>query len=218
MDTRRLALTASLSAALAMAGASVAVAHEGHDHGPPPPAFSVKDLTPRASAVGEAFQMVAIPKNGQLVIFLDDTATNIPTTAAKIDILAGDAMVTAEEIAPGLYTVSPWPVEGMSPEEASTTDITATVVAGDREEVLLAQSSGTGSSNGTGKGVEPAAAHADRIALWNGVRPFAVPVAAGVIALFGAVAGLRSTGRRRWFGLAVAGVSIVTMIAATSLV
>lgn len=198
-----------------------ASAGEGHNHGAPEgPAVSFEDLAARASTVGANFQFVAMPKAGQLVIFLDNTETNAPAKDARIEIFAGDALVTAEETAPGLYVVSPWPPEGLSIEDAESVELIATVVSGDREEVLLARMSGTaeGDHEGHDHGPTTGKPTGERVALWDGVRPFVLPAAAGLIALFGAVAGLRGTGRRRWIGLGVTGVGIVTMISATGLV
>ena len=211
---------ATIGAALAQDG------HEGHNHGPAEaPMLGIDDLAARAATVGSHFQLVAMPKDGQLVIFLDHTETNLPARGARIEILAGDALITAEESAPGLYLVAPWPADGLSPEEAESVELIATVVSGDTEEVLLARMSDTdahddheGHDHGPVTGTTSGAKPGDRVALWDGVRPFALPVAAGLIALLGAVAGFRSTGRRRWIGLAVSGLSLVTLIATSSLV
>ncbi len=209
--------------ALALAAIGPATAqegHEGHNHGPvEAPTHGIEDLAPRAATVGQRFQMVALPKDGQLVIFLDHTETNAPANGARIEILAGDALVTAEEAAPGLYLVTPWPAEGLSAEDADSVELIATVVAGTTEEVLLARMSEAESDSPEGQdyGATSSVAGGERVALWDGVQPFAVPIASGILALLGAVAGLRSTGRRRWFGLSVSGVGIATLIAASSL-
>src|SRR5690606_25716982 len=117
---------------------------------PEGPAMGLEDISVRASTVGEHFQFVALPKDGRLVIFLDDTASNAPAAEARIEILAGDALVTAEEAAPGLYIIDPWPAEGLSAEEAETAELVATGVAGGREEVLLALMSGPDGHDGHG--------------------------------------------------------------------
>src|SRR3546814_19921483 len=62
--------------------------------------MGLEDISARASTVGEYFQFVALPKDGRLVIFLDDAVSNAPAAGARIEILAGDAIVTAEEAAP----------------------------------------------------------------------------------------------------------------------
>lgn len=227
MDIRRAVTTVLIALGLAVATGTAAVAqHEGHNHGEPEgPAAGLEDISIRASTVGQYFQFVALPKNGRLVIFLDDAGSNAPAIGAKIEILAGDSLVTAEEAAPGIYIVDPWPAVGLPAEEAMAIELVATVVSADREEVLLAGMSGLGAESheghdhaGQDHGTPPATAAPQRVALWDGVKPLVLPVAAGLIALLGAVAAVRSTGRRRWFGVGIAGTSIVTMIAATSLV
>lgn len=221
MEMRSILPVVALALGISLAFAPDALAqHEGHNHGAAAaPEVGAEDVSARATAVGSSFQFVALPKLGQLVIFLDSTETNAPVQGARIEIFAGDVLVTAEETAPGLYVVSPWPAVGLSDEDAETVELIATVVSGEQEEVLLAHMAGLveGDHSGHDHGAEDRKA-GDRIALWEGARPFALPVAAGLVALFGAFAGLRSTGRRRWIGLAVTGIGIVTMIAATGLV
>src|SRR3546814_6220967 len=110
----------------------------------------MEDISPRAAAVGEDFQLVALPRDGRLVIFLDDAVSHAPAAGARIEILAGDALVTAEEAAPGLYIVDPWPAEGLPAEEAEAVELVATVVGAGREEVLLALMTGPGGHEGDG--------------------------------------------------------------------
>lgn len=230
MDIRRMlsaaVLAATLAAGLTAATGTALAQHEGHNHGEAEgPAAGLEDVSVRASTVGQHFQLVALPKDGRLVIFLDHSDSNAPALGAKIEILAGDALVTAEEAAPGLYIVDPWPAAGLPAEEAESIELVATVVSSGREEVLLARMSGMDEAGheghdhaAGGHGAEPGKAGPQRIALWDGVQPLVLPVAAGLVALLGAVAAVRSSGRRRWLGVALSGVSIVTMIAATSLV
>src|SRR3546814_6753082 len=193
----------------------------------------MEDISPRAAAVGSFFQFVPCPKGGRLVICPDDAVSNAPAAGARIEILAGDALVTAEEAAPGLYIVDPGPAEGLPAEEAEAVELVATVVGAGREEVLLALMTGPGGHEGdgheghdhaghdhSGQGheAEPAAAPGpQRMALWNGVKPLVLPLTAGLVALLGAVAAVRTSGSRRWFGIVVSSVGLVTMIAATSL-
>ena len=217
----RVTLVAAARALAALAPAAAQEGHEGHNHGPvEAPTHGIEDLAPRAATVGQRFQFVAMPKDGQLVIFLDHTETNAPAYGARIEILAGDALVTAEETAPGLYLVTPWPAEGLTVDDAGTVELIASVVAGTDEEVLLARMSGVESDDHAGHdhGATSSLPPGERVALWDNVRPFAVPVASGILAMFGAVTGLRSTGRRRWLGLSMSGVGIASLIAASSLV
>src|SRR3546814_10802417 len=98
---RRKVAPLALALALSTTGATTALAqHEGHNHGEPEgPAMGLEDLSVRASTAGEHFQFVALPKDGRLVSFLDDTVCNAPPAGARLELLAGDALVTAEEAA-----------------------------------------------------------------------------------------------------------------------
>jgi len=61
------------------------LAHEGHDHGaPPPPAIS--NLAPRTEAASEQYELVAIARGGELVIYLDRFATNESVDGASIEV------------------------------------------------------------------------------------------------------------------------------------
>ncbi len=217
MNMLRTLATVALALGLAAGGPSDGVAHEGHNHGAEEtPTAGMEDVAARASTVGTHFQLVALPKNGRLVIFLDHTESNIPAQGASIEILAGDALVAAEETAPGLYVVSPWPAEGLTPAEAEGVELVATVVGAGQEEVLLARMSGSSAAlhDSHDHDAEPAATKAGRVALWD----HALPAAAGLVAVFGVVTGLRSTGRRRWQRFALSGAGTIALIAATSLV
>jgi cobalt-zinc-cadmium efflux system membrane fusion protein len=66
--------------------ASPAAAHEGHDHGAEAPAAPTANA-PRGASRSEAFELVAIARNGRLSLYLDRAGTNEPVT---------DATVTAE--------------------------------------------------------------------------------------------------------------------------
>ena len=54
----------------AFLGAGSLLAHEGHDHDAPPPA-TISNLVPRAEAVSELYELVAIARAGELAIYLD---------------------------------------------------------------------------------------------------------------------------------------------------
>lgn len=226
MDVRRTLPAVLLAVGLTVAGGSVVRADAGHNHGEAEgPTAGLEDVAIRASTVGQHFQLVALPKDGRLVIFLDHADSNAPAIGARIEILAGDALVTAEEVSPGLYMVEPWPAEGVPAEAAESVELVATVVSADREEVLLARMSGVDEPGlegrghaGDSPGAKGGRAAPQRVALWDGVKPLVLPVSAGLLALLGAIAAVRSSGRRRWLGVALSGAGIATMIAATSLV
>ena len=67
-------------------GAGSLLAHEGHDHGAPPPAAVIANLAPRAEAVSEFYELVAIARAGELVIYLDRSATNEQVNGATIEV------------------------------------------------------------------------------------------------------------------------------------
>ena len=81
---RSLFRAALCAAALAsFSGGGSLLAHEGHDHGAPPPA-ATSNLAPRTEAVSEHYELVAIARGGDLVIYLDRFATNESVDGASI--------------------------------------------------------------------------------------------------------------------------------------
>jgi membrane fusion protein, heavy metal efflux system len=93
-------LTLALVGLVYTAGA--ALAHEGHDHGPPPAPLPAA-TKPRVAVQTDAFELVGIMANGQMSLFLDKFATNEAVTDAEIEILAGADSVKAEPRADGSY-------------------------------------------------------------------------------------------------------------------
>jgi len=85
-------------------------AHEGHDHGAEPPPAPVA-AAPRAEAVSQRFELVAVVAGGDLVLYLDGFTTNAPVTGAGIAVsMAGQPRRKAVETAPGTYRLPlPWP-------------------------------------------------------------------------------------------------------------
>ena len=85
-----------------------ALAHEGHDHGaeaPPVPAATA----PRAEAVSERFELVALAQGGDLVLTLDAFVTNAPITGASVAVMTPEGRRKAAETAPGTYRLTaPW--------------------------------------------------------------------------------------------------------------
>ena len=86
-------------------GLSQGRAHEGHDHGAPPPPVGIT-VAPRAEASSLDFELVAIARGGELVIYLDAFQTNspIPDATIEIDTPAGLLKPAAKE--PGVYSVA----------------------------------------------------------------------------------------------------------------
>jgi len=205
---------------IALASQAFAQADHGHSHGQGEPVGTLEDIGARASVVGSHFQFVAIPADGRLAVFVDHAETNLPVSGARIELLVGDAFILAEEEAPGLYLAAPWPPDGLSEDMAASTEIIATIAADHGEELLLARMSTVDSHGHTGHGADGhgVAGAGDRIALWDGMRPVVLPLAAGLAALLGAIAALRHTGRRRWLGFTVSGAGVIALMATTGLV
>ncbi|MBR1209042.1 efflux RND transporter periplasmic adaptor subunit [Bradyrhizobium sp. JYMT SZCCT0180] len=74
-----------VAAMLFLLMAGPVLAHEGHDHGAPAPAPSAS-LAPRAETDSDAHELVAIAREGVLIIYLDRFATNEPVDGAEIEI------------------------------------------------------------------------------------------------------------------------------------
>jgi RND family efflux transporter MFP subunit len=106
-----------VSLCLLIALTPVAMAHEGHDHGTPPPT-AVTTSTPRVTAQSDAYELVGILRGDRLGLYLDRFATNEPVTDAKITVtVGGDKEVQAEPAPDGTYTVSSAEFAGEGPLE-----------------------------------------------------------------------------------------------------
>jgi hypothetical protein len=89
-------------------GASPVAAHEGHDHGAPPPPVTTT-IAPRADAASSDFELVAIARNARLRIYLDTFRGNEPVEDATIEVDGPGGTVTATAIGGGAYTIdAPW--------------------------------------------------------------------------------------------------------------
>ncbi|MCJ2036183.1 efflux RND transporter periplasmic adaptor subunit [Methylobacterium sp. J-068] len=83
-------------------------AHEGHDHGAEPPPVPTA-TAPRAEAVSERFELVAVAQGADLVLYLDAFASNAPVTGATVAVMTPEGRRKAAETAPGTYRLSaPW--------------------------------------------------------------------------------------------------------------
>lgn len=99
-------LLASLLLCLTLA--APATAHEGHDHGAPPPPVSAT-IAPRADASSEDFELVMVARDGRLQIYLDTFRGNEPVTDAAIEIDGPEGTVKAEPDGSGAYVLpAPW--------------------------------------------------------------------------------------------------------------
>jgi membrane fusion protein, heavy metal efflux system len=89
-------------------GAPPAAAHEGHDHGAPPPPVSLT-IAPRADASSADFELVAIARGATLRIYLDTFRGNEPVHDADIEVDGPAGTVKASATSDGAYTfVAPW--------------------------------------------------------------------------------------------------------------
>src|SRR4051812_49942730 len=104
MSTRSAAALGAV-ALLAAVLAGAAHAHEGHDHGAAPPPVS-KTIAPRGEALSDAFELVAIPRDGSLTLYLDRFRTNEPVLDATIEVETPEAARTAAPSAEGGYALS----------------------------------------------------------------------------------------------------------------
>ena len=101
---------AALSAAAfaSFLGGGSLLAHEGHDHDAPPPA-AISNLAPRTEAVSEQYELVAIARGGDLVIYLDRFATNESVDGASIEVETPAGPESARAMANEPYRLgAPW--------------------------------------------------------------------------------------------------------------
>lgn len=120
----------ALLVAASLAGS--ARAHEGHDHGAPPPAAS-QSLAPRAEAASAAFELVAVLRGDELRIFLDRFADNAPVEGATIEVDTTAGTASARPAEPGTYVL---PAGALAAPGAH--DLAFTVTAGDAVDLLAA--------------------------------------------------------------------------------
>ncbi|MGE7152418.1 efflux RND transporter periplasmic adaptor subunit [Methylorubrum rhodesianum] len=129
MSTRLAAAWAAV-ALLAAVLAGPALAHEGHDHGAAPPPVS-KTIAPRGEALSDAFELVAIPRDGTLTLFLDRFRTNEPVTGATIEVETPKGPKVATATPDGGYALpAPWL------SKPGRHELVATVTAGEDVDVL----------------------------------------------------------------------------------
>ena len=62
-------------------------------------------LQPRASVHSERFELVVLKAEEQLLLFLDDFASNVPVAGASLEVKVEGRLGALEEIAPGLYAL-----------------------------------------------------------------------------------------------------------------
>jgi RND family efflux transporter MFP subunit len=185
------------SLVLALFAAPPAGAHDGHDHGAPPPPVSTT-VAPRADASSADLEMVVVARAGTLEILIDRFRDNEPVTDATVEVDGPEGVATA--IAEGgIYRLpAPWATPGR------TVDLAVTVQAGDIVDVLTTTLNlpPVEAKSAAGSVVTPAQASE------GGAPGFADPFGGWGLALAGFAAGLAvaaAFGRRRVAAAAVVG-------------
>lgn len=127
--TFRYIITGLILAATLARGDAV-TAHEGHDHGAPPPPAS-ETIAQRAEAASDDFELVVFARGRELEISLDTFHGNAPIDGATLEIDTPSGLIRANPKGAGLYgAVAPFLA---SPGRY---DLAITVTAGDKVDVL----------------------------------------------------------------------------------
>ncbi len=79
-------------------------AHEGHDHGAPPPPVSAS-IAPRFETSTEAFELVGILREGKLTLHLDRFVGNEPVPDAEIEVETPSGPQKARVLGGGRYEI-----------------------------------------------------------------------------------------------------------------
>ena len=82
---------------------SAAPAHEGHDHGEPPPSLALPTLAPRAEAAGDLFEVLLRLDGTQLTLWVDRFASNEPVTGARVELEGKGWKAVATPASDGSY-------------------------------------------------------------------------------------------------------------------
>lgn len=107
----------SFSAALVAVALAISVsfspsavrAHEGHDHGAPPPVTHVPSA-PRAEASSGDHELVVVARNGQLSVYIDRFVTNQPVTNVDIEVETPMGPTAAKLVGDAYQIDAPWAV------------------------------------------------------------------------------------------------------------
>jgi membrane fusion protein, heavy metal efflux system len=120
----------SAAALIATLGLSPALAHEGHDHEPQTTPVS-GNIAARGEAASDAFEVVAVAKGTELLIYLDRFSTNAPVDGATIEVETPQGPAKAASHAGDAYRLdAPWLAK------AGRFDLIFTVTAGGAADVL----------------------------------------------------------------------------------
>jgi RND family efflux transporter MFP subunit len=98
----------ALAVVLMFAFTGGVAAHEGHDHGAPPPPVSTT-IAPRVEAASTVFEAVVIARGAELQVYIDTFDTNAPVSGAAVEMDTPSGVITGTETEPGVYAFStPW--------------------------------------------------------------------------------------------------------------
>ncbi len=103
---RRLFRLVSAIFCLQLSWSLIAAAHEGHDHGAPPPPVSTT-VAPRMEASSGDFELVAISRPDGIAIYLDTFRENAPVPGAEIEVDTAGEILKAEPSGDGTYVIRP---------------------------------------------------------------------------------------------------------------
>ncbi len=81
---------------------TISAAHEGHDHGNEAQAPTTA-TAPRGTSSTDALELVAVARNGRLMVFLDRVGTNEPVTDAAVKAETPEGAATATPMPDGSY-------------------------------------------------------------------------------------------------------------------
>lgn len=122
---------AAAAATLALAATAVR-AHEGHDHGAPPPPVT-STIAPRAEASSNDLEIVFIARGTELVVHIDSFRTNAPISNATLEIDSPAGLLRPEPKSEGVHVIA-------APflETPGRYELAVTVQAGELVDVLPA--------------------------------------------------------------------------------
>lgn len=109
----------------------LALAHDGEDHGAPPP-LPTQALAPRAIASSDEVEAVAILDGKKLFIYLDRFGDNAAITRAKVELDGSAIKGVASETTPGVYSIK------LPDLKAGKHALTISIDAGEVQDLLSA--------------------------------------------------------------------------------
>jgi RND family efflux transporter MFP subunit len=192
---------------------SAAIAHEGHDHGAPPPA-AVTTSSPRVTAQSDAYELVGILRGERLALYLDRFATNEPATDARITVtVGGDQDVDALPAPDGTYAVTSPKFAGEGPLE-----LIFSVTAPGGDDLLIGTlqlPAKTAAATPAPTGSSPLQALRNAPDVRIGIVEIPVPYAmTGAALALGFLLGVAARSRSRL--VPVAGLALVALVATTA--